>query len=102
MTWTFFLAHQIGISVVLTHVSHIPVPAPGKDLMMSPFRISPNSGFSFFSIQNAVLSGEQFRMRMGYRIPANSASLVMQIGYPLDEFFYPILTLLVDPYKPRK
>ena len=32
----FFLSHQIGISDVFTHVSHIPVPARGKDKNEQP------------------------------------------------------------------
>ena len=66
--------------------------------------------FFMFSNINEVFSGEQekeslIHMKMGYKNPSlvitvcrHSASLVMPISDPLDGFFYPTLTLMMDSY----
>ena len=87
-------------------LSHIPVPALGKnkhhhvcrtsfhDVIVN-VKMSANSGFSGSLFMVSNIKCGTYNAQLAITVCHHSASLVMPIGDPRDEFFYPTLTHLI-------
>ena len=101
----YFLAHQIRISAVFTHVryflSHIPVPASANHVAFQRIQDFLEAFFMIFQYKMWYLSKKKIHYSCEGGLEKSIPCDVMPIGYPRGGFFYPTLILMILIISPR-